>query len=125
MQTEKTIQQLALIGSTRVEIEATIGHAFTKTETDVYNKARTMRRLKRAKEAQAAARKRREEIERQEKENLDWWMSGATRSIGDPLPNNAAKSATDRSRAFRPTARSSALTFSASASPMARACTRE
>ena len=100
MQTEKTIQQLALIGSTRVEIEATIGHAFTKTETDVYNKARTMRRLKRAKEAQAAARKRREETERQEKENLEWWMSDATRRIGDPLPN-AAKSATERSRAFR------------------------
>lgn len=59
-------------------------------------------RLARAKEAQAAARKRREDAEREANENLAWWLSGATRSIGDPLgPGLVAKSATERSRAFR------------------------
>ena len=67
--------------------------------TDIVKKKE---RLARAKKAQAAARKRREEAERLEQENLEWWLSDATRRVGDPLgPGLVAKSATERSRAFR------------------------
>lgn len=101
MTTLETIQALAMQGITIRGVEATVGHKLDETERTAFDKAATVRRLKRAKEAQAAARKRREEADRQAKENLDWWLSDATRSIDDPLPDNSGKSATERSRAFR------------------------
>ena len=101
MTTLETIQALAMQGISIRGVEATVGHKLDETERTAFDKAATVRRLKRAKEAQAAARAKREEAERLEKENLEWWLSDATRNVGDPLPSNAARSATERSRAFR------------------------
>jgi len=58
-------------------------------------------RIRRAAEAKAKKRREREEAERIEKENLEWWLAGATRAVDDPLPGTATVSSAERVRAFR------------------------
>ena len=58
---EEQIRGLALAGIGKAGVEATIGRKMSDTELMVFNRAATARRLKRAREAQEAARKKREE----------------------------------------------------------------
>ena len=109
MTTLERIQALAMQGIGKTGVEATIGHKLDQTELAAFHKAATVRRLKKAQEAQAAAKRKREEAERREKENLaahlagTAWPSDASQSqdgraeLGQPHP----LSATERSRLFR------------------------
>lgn len=62
---------------------------------------KTKRRLALARKAQKAARERRARAEAEAKANVARWLSDATRRVGDPLPGELPRSASDRSRAFR------------------------
>lgn len=59
------------------------------------------KRLALARAAQKAARERRARAEAEEKAAVAYWLSGATRRVGDPLPGRSAVSSTERSHAFR------------------------
>lgn len=90
------IKALAAQGVRLKDAEAVIGRAFTPEEVTAFRKTATLRRLKRAADAQEAARRRRAEIEAIEKENVARWLAGTS-----PLAAQLPKSALERQHAHR------------------------
>ena len=100
MTTLETIQALAMQGIGKDGVEATIGHAMDETERTAFHKAMTARRIKRAAEAKAEKKRKREEAERKAREGIEALLDGTSwpDERGDTLK---PMSATERSRAFR------------------------
>ena len=73
-----TIKALAAQGVGLKDAEAVIGRAFTPEEVAAFRKTATLRRLRRSQEAQEAARKRRQQLEAEQKANLENWLAGSS-----------------------------------------------
>lgn len=103
MTTLETIQALAMQGIGKDGIEATIGHELDKTEFAAFHKAKTARRIRRAAEAKAEKKRKREEAERRGRENLAGWLEGTSwqKDNPDASARDLPLTATERSRLFR------------------------
>ena len=73
-----TIKALAAQGVGLKDAEAVIGRAFTPEEVAAFRKTATLRRLRRSQEAQEAARKRRQQLEAEQKANVENWLAGSS-----------------------------------------------
>lgn len=103
------INALALNGVPIRGVEATIGRKMTPDELMAYHKASTVRRLKRAKEAQDRKREREAREIAAGEAALQRMRDDATRSVGDAPASSLPLSSTERSRLSRAKGRELAL----------------